>query len=96
MGFTKNEEIKQMDLNSCAIEFLKESRYITETLDGTLFTRILFSNDPEIYIRATSYFKKHNLEKSFTLSEFRDKVKKIIDQASLEDPIEHDIKYLDE
>lgn len=93
-GRSKTRTRKKELLNNIAKEFLLENNFIEEALDGTTFCKVS-SDDSVVYKNATNYYKNNNLLQYFSLVEFRDEIKKILDESFLSDPFEYDLDRLD-
>ena len=94
MSFTKRIIEKENDLNHHAFCFLKENNYVEQALDGTVFST--YSSDESfIYIKSNYYYKEKRLKESFSLKEFRDKIKMILDLSIEGSAFYYDLNRLD-
>lgn len=90
----KDQLIKQEELEKYAREFLLEKEFAEEALDGTLHGTVS-SDSSFLFKMATIYFENNKLKDSFTLVEFRDKVKELVDNFVSPDAYSYDVERLD-
>lgn len=89
------ELLKNMELlNRTAKDFLLENNFIEEALDCTTFCKVS-SDNSVVYKKATNYYKNNNLKQYFSLKEFKDEVKKILDESLRSNPFDYDLDRLD-
>lgn len=93
MGATKRMIEKSQSLESCARNFLLENDFIEEALNGHLCTKT-YSDRSDVYIKANTYYKEHKLNDLFTLTEFRDEIKNILDTSEFIDSFEYDLERI--
>ncbi len=84
---------KSQSLEMSTKSFLIENKYIEEALNGHLCART-YSDNSEVYIKANAYYKKHKLSEDFSLVEFRDEIKHVLDISEFVDPFEYDLKRI--
>lgn len=93
MGASKKLFEKQELLESYAKTFLFENNYIEEALDGHLCTQT-HSDNNEVFIKANKYFNDNELHTLFSLTEFRDQVKYILDISEFIKNFDYDLKRM--
>ena len=93
MSSAKRQLEKREAIYHYAFTFLVESDYIEESrMDGTIYTKY-YSDNPEIFIKSNKFY--NNLKNvDFSLKEFRDEIKKILDTAIYGVAFENDLKKL--